>query len=119
MKLNFFTVLVVLFFNTVFSQNEEVLFTVNNTAVTTNEFSRVYNKNIDLVQDEKQKDVDEYLKLYVNYKLKLEEAYALGLDKDKKYKKANTIAIVYITLLHSALLLFLGVFFSEFFFVLF
>jgi len=35
--------------------------------------------------------------------------------KDKKYKKANTIAIVYITLLHSALLLFLGVFFSEFF----
>ncbi|NQY28879.1 MAG: peptidylprolyl isomerase [Flavobacteriaceae bacterium] len=86
MKLNFFTVLVVLFFNTVFSQNEEVLFTVNNTAVTTNEFSRVYNKNIDLVQDEKQKDVDEYLKLYVNYKLKLEEAYALGLDKDKKYK---------------------------------
>jgi len=86
MKLNFFSILAILFFNTIFSQNEEVLFTVNNTEVTTDEFSRVYNKNIDLVQDEKQKDVDEYLKLYVNYKLKLEEAYALGLDKDKKYK---------------------------------
>jgi len=70
----------------VFFQNSEVLFTVNNTTVTTNEFTRVYNKNIELVQDEKQKDVDEYLKLYVNYKLKLEEAFALGLDKNKKYK---------------------------------
>jgi peptidyl-prolyl cis-trans isomerase SurA len=85
MKLNFLSILAILFFNCVCSQNEDVLFTVNNTEVTTNEFSRVYNKNIDLVQDEKQKDVDEYLKLYVNYKLKLEEAYALGLDKGKKY----------------------------------
>ncbi|PHS03865.1 MAG: peptidylprolyl isomerase, partial [Kordia sp.] len=85
MKLNFFSILAILFFNTVLSQSEEVLFTVNNTAVTTNEFSRVYNKNIDLVQDEKQKNVDVYLKLYVNYKLKLEEAYALGLDKENKY----------------------------------
>jgi len=86
MKLNFFSILAILFFNGVFSQNEEVLFTVNSTEVTKNEFTRVYNKNIDLVQDEKQKDVDEYLKLYINYKLKLEEAYVLGLDKDKKYK---------------------------------
>lgn len=85
MKLSIFTVLALLFISSVFSQNNEVLFTVNNTTITTNEFTRVYNKNIDLVQDEKQKDVDEYLKLYVNYKLKLEEAYALGLDKDKKY----------------------------------
>ena len=74
-----------LFISNVFSQHSEVLFTVNTATVTTNEFKRVYNKNIDLVQDEKQKDVDEYLKLYVNYKLKLEEAYALGLDKNKKY----------------------------------
>jgi len=86
MKLNFFSIFAILLFNSVFSQNEEVLFTVNNKEVTINEFSRVYNKNIDLVQDEKQKDVDEYLKLYVNYKLKLEEAYALSLDKDKKYE---------------------------------
>ena len=86
MKFNIFTVLALLFVSNVFSQENEVLFTVNNTTVTTNEFKRVYNKNIELVQDEKQKDVDEYLKLYVNYKLKLEEAFALGLDKNKKYK---------------------------------
>lgn len=86
MKLNIFTVLALLFISNVFSQDSEVLFSVNNATVTTNEFKRVYNKNIELVQDEKQKDVDEYLKLYVNYKLKLEEAFALGLDKNKKYK---------------------------------
>jgi len=86
MKLSIFTVLALLFTSSVFSQNNEVLFTVNNTVVTTSEFTRVYNKNIDLVQDEKQKDVNEYLKLYVNYKLKLEEAFELGLDKNKKFK---------------------------------
>jgi len=85
MKLKFFSILALLFFNSIFSQSKEVLFTVNNTEITVNEFSRIYNKNIDLVQDEKQKDVDEYLKLYINYKLKLEEAYALGLNNDKKY----------------------------------
>ena len=85
MKLNVLTFFSLLFISTSFSQTQEVLFTVNKTPVTSEEFVRVYNKNIDLVQDEKQKDVDEYLKLYVNYKLKLEEAMALGLDKDSKY----------------------------------
>jgi peptidyl-prolyl cis-trans isomerase SurA len=61
------------------------LFTVNNTKVTTNEFLRIYNKNLELVQNEDQKDIDEYLKLFINYKLKLEEAYDLGFDNDKKY----------------------------------
>jgi peptidyl-prolyl cis-trans isomerase SurA len=85
MKLSVLSILTFLCFNCTFSQNEEILFTVNDTKITTAEFSRVYNKNIDLVQDEKQKDVDEYLKLYVNYKLKLEEAVVLGLDKESKY----------------------------------
>ena len=102
MKLGFFTVLALLFMGNTFSQNSEVLFTVNNTSVTTSEFTRVYNKNIELVQDEKQKDVEEYLKLYVNYKLKLEEAFALGLDKNKKYKNElgsyrNQLAKKYLT----------------------
>ena len=85
MKLNILSILTLLVATCAFSQTEDVLFTVNKTKITNTEFARVYNKNIDLVQDEKQKDVDEYLKLYVNYKLKLEEAAALGLDKDSKY----------------------------------
>ena len=85
MKLHLFLITVCLFCNSVFSQNDELLFTVNNTKVTTNEFLRIYNKNLELVQNEDQKDIDEYLKLFINYKLKLEEAYDLGFDNDKKY----------------------------------
>lgn len=85
MKLKFLSLLTLLCVTCAFSQTEDVLFTVNDSEVTTTEFSRVYNKNIDLVKDEKQKDINEYLKLYVNYKLKLEEAHALGLDKESRY----------------------------------
>ncbi|MBD0833274.1 peptidylprolyl isomerase [Aestuariibaculum sediminum] len=67
------------------STNKEILFTVDDEAVTAAEFIRVYNKNLDLVQDPAQKDVDEYLKLFTNYKLKLKEARALGLDKKPSY----------------------------------
>ena len=55
--------------------------------VYTSEFLRVYNKNLDLVQDESQKDVDEYLTLFTNYKLKLKEAKALGLNEKPSYKR--------------------------------
>jgi peptidyl-prolyl cis-trans isomerase SurA len=85
MKLNFLILVLIFLSNGTFSQNDDVLFTVNKTKVTSNEFLRAYNKNINLVQNENQKDIDEYLKLFVNYKLKLEEAYSLKLDTNKKY----------------------------------
>ncbi|MEZ4796376.1 MAG: peptidylprolyl isomerase [Flavobacteriaceae bacterium] len=72
-----------------FSQanSDDVLFTVNEEPILVSEFIRVYSKNLDLVQDELQKDVDEYLKLFVNYKLKLAEAKALDFDKKPNYIK--------------------------------
>lgn len=85
MKLKFLSLITLFCVAYSFSQTDDVLFTVNDTKITTEEFTRVYNKNIDLVKDEKQKDVNEYLKLYVNYKLKLEEAHTLGLDKESRY----------------------------------
>ena len=51
------------------------------------EFVRVYNKNLNLVQDASQKDLDSYLELFINYKLKLVEAKALDYDKDPTYLK--------------------------------
>ena len=71
----------------IYAQNNDVLFKVNDDKVTVEEFTRVYNKNLDLVKDESQKDVDEYLKLYIEYKLKLQEAKSLGLDKKETYLK--------------------------------
>lgn len=73
------------------TNNEAVLFTVGGDPVYASEFIKVYRKNLDLVQDESQKDVDGYLKLFTNYKLKLKEARALGLHKDAGYlRELNT-----------------------------
>lgn len=67
--------------------DNEVLLEVDKDPVFVSEFMNVYNKNLNLVQDESQKDVDEYLKLFINYKLKLKEAKALGLDSKPTYKR--------------------------------
>ncbi|MBA09877.1 MAG: peptidylprolyl isomerase [Flavobacteriaceae bacterium] len=74
---------------TVFSQisNDDVLFSVGDEPILAQEFIRVYNKNLEIVQDESQKDIDAYLNLFVNYKLKLQEAKSLGLDKKPSYLK--------------------------------
>ena len=72
------------------SNTKEVLFKIEEEPVYTSEFLRVYNKNLDLVQDESQKNVDEYLKLFVNYKLKLREARALGFHEKPSYKRELT-----------------------------
>ena len=48
-----------------------VLFTVDKEPVTTTEFLEVFNKNRDVVDEENKKTIEEYLELYINYKLKL------------------------------------------------
>ncbi len=73
------------------SQKEkDVLLTINDESVYTSEFKTVFKKNLDLVLDESQKDVDGYLELFIDYKLKVTEAYAQGLDKDENYIKEFT-----------------------------
>ena len=69
-----------------FSQiKDDVLLKIDGEPVMVSEFLRVYNKNLDLVKDESQKDIDGYLKLFTEYQLKLKEAKRLGLDKESKY----------------------------------
>ena len=65
----------------------DVLLTIDGAPVYVNEFERVYNKNLELVKDETQKTVDGYMTLFVDYKLKVAEAYAQDLNEDKDYKK--------------------------------
>lgn len=64
---------------------KEVLFSIDDKPYYTDEFSRVYNKNIDLVKDESQKDLDKYLELFIGYKLKINKANKLGLQNNSKY----------------------------------
>ena len=88
MNLKYFCALFVFLFTlNIQSQidSNSVLFTVDNESVYATEFIRVYNKNLDLVQDESQKDVDAYLSLFKSYKLKLKEARDLEFDKKPSY----------------------------------
>ena len=66
--------------------NKEVLFTIDDKPYYTDEFARVYNKNIDLVKDESQKDLNQYLDLFVGYKLKINKANKLGLQNGQAYQ---------------------------------
>lgn len=87
MKQLFFGIL--LFLNIIgFAQNssKEVLFTIDNKPYFTDEFVRVYKKNLDLVKDESQKELNNYLELFVGYKLKINKAYKLGLQNGTSYQ---------------------------------
>jgi len=85
----FFYALLFLSLNISFSQvsDSDVLLTISDEPVLATEFIRVYNKNLDLVQDDSQKGVESYLNLFINYKLKLAEAKSLGYDKYPAYLK--------------------------------
>ena len=76
---------VLLFGADLFAQEKDpVLLTVDGQNITLSEFEAVYKKNNrDDVVD--QKDLEEYLELYINFRLKVREAEELGLDTVKKF----------------------------------
>ena len=65
---------------------KQVLFTIDEKPYYTDEFVRVYNKNLDLVKDESQKDLNHYLELFIGYKLKVTKANTLGLQNNPQYQ---------------------------------
>ena len=68
------------------NKTKEILFTIDNKPYYTDEFERVYKKNLDLVKDESQKDLNQYLELFIGYKLKVTKANKLGLQDNPKYQ---------------------------------
>lgn len=72
-----------------FSQKAEkkILLTIDDEPVYFDEFTRVYEKNLDMVQDENQKSKEAYLDLFVNYKLKIKEAHTQELHKNPTFIK--------------------------------
>lgn len=85
---NFFLVLfLTICFNSI-AQNttKDVLFTIDSNEYKIDEFKRIYLKNLDLVKDDSQKDLNQYLELFIGYKLKVNKAYKLGLQNNTKYQ---------------------------------
>ena len=87
MKNNILSICTLLVAMNVFSQNEKTLVTINKEKTTIADFKRIYEKNLDAIDSEEAKDVTNNLTLYINYKLKVEEAYTLRFDTLPSYKK--------------------------------
>lgn len=81
----FFVLFIVSIATSAQNKKDKVLLTINKKPVYTSEFLRIYNKNKDIVSQENKKDIDEYLELFINYKLKLQEAHDLKLDNAPSY----------------------------------
>lgn len=61
------------------------LFSVGGDPVSAEEFMAVYNKNKEVGQSIDPKTPEEYLDLYINFKLKVKEATDLGLDTNQSF----------------------------------
>lgn len=60
--------------------NDRVLLNIGGDEITVDEFLSVYNKNRNVGEDIDPKSMDEYLDLFINFKLKVKEAETRGLD---------------------------------------
>ncbi len=69
-----------------FAQEDNVLMTINGEPIMASEFLYIYEKNNQESSLEK-KTMDEYLELFVNFKLKVTEAKAQGVDTTEAFKK--------------------------------
>jgi peptidyl-prolyl cis-trans isomerase SurA len=80
-KLVFF---ILLFFSvSLIGQNNKVLLKIDDHEIFTDEFLRIYKKNNENAFD--QKSINDYLELFINYKLKVIEAENLKLDTTKAF----------------------------------
>lgn len=69
-----------------FAQEDKVLMTINGEPVMLSEFMYIYEKNNQETSLEK-KSMEEYLGLFINFKLKVTEAIAQGVDTTEAFKK--------------------------------
>ena len=69
-----------------FAQEDKVLMTINGEPVMLSEFMYIYEKNNQETSLEK-KSMEEYLDLFINFKLNVTEAIAQGVDTTEAFKK--------------------------------
>ena len=86
-KLLFLLVSIAITFNS-FSQNpDRTLLTVADEKVSVDDFLSIYNKNRQVGEELDPKTLDEYLQLFINFKLKVKEAESLGMDTIPSFVK--------------------------------
>src|SRR6187549_2899956 len=65
---------------------DPVILTISGENIPKSEFERVFKKNNNKDSTYDKKAVEDYLQLYINYKLKVKEALELGMDTAKSFK---------------------------------
>ena len=72
----------------IFSQKDsKTLVTINDEKISIADFKQVYEKNLHVIESEVSKDIPNNLDLFINYQLKVQEAYALKLDTLPSYQR--------------------------------
>ncbi|MFN4300144.1 MAG: peptidylprolyl isomerase [Thermaurantimonas sp.] len=66
--------------------SSKILFTIDNEQVYADEFLAIYRKNRDIGQQLDPKSPEEYLRMYIDFKLKVKEARTQGLDTSENYR---------------------------------
>jgi peptidyl-prolyl cis-trans isomerase SurA len=69
------------------SLDNKTLVTIGNEPVTVGEFMRIYNKNNTQTSLQEPSTIQEYLDLFINFKLKVREATDLKMDTNSAFKK--------------------------------
>ena len=82
MKKNLLIICSILFLNSIvsFAQTNEVLLTIGDNEILKEEFVRIYEKNKTNLSTGEVTSLNDYLDLFINFKLKVFEAEKLGLD---------------------------------------
>src|ERR1700756_2807678 len=70
-----------------FAQTDPTLLTIDGKAITKSEFEAVYKKNNGKDMSTEKKSVNDYLDVFVNFKLKVKEAEQMGLDTLPSFKQ--------------------------------
>ena len=73
--------------NAIAQETSRTLLTIGNEEVSVDDFLSIYNKNRTAGADIDPKTLDEYVDLFVNFKLKVKEAEALGMDTVPSFVK--------------------------------
>ncbi|MCB0480307.1 MAG: peptidyl-prolyl cis-trans isomerase [Flavobacteriales bacterium] len=79
--------ILIIAFSIKFDAQAQVLLNVAGEDISLNEFLAIYNKNNNNAQAIDPKTKEEYLELFVNFKLKVREARELGMDTVESFKK--------------------------------
>ncbi len=84
---SFFAIICSLLLNQASAQSSDpVMLSIANESITKGEFIKVYQKNNIKGEAIERQSLEEYLDLYINFRLKVKEAEALGMDTIKSFR---------------------------------